>query len=108
MNIELTHTRALVTGASRGIGKAIALALMESGGRVCIACRTGGAEVDSLVATYGGSCVLTADLEDPKQCVSLFERADDKLGGINLLVNNAGIAISSDLDKDDHAWVEDW
>jgi 3-oxoacyl-[acyl-carrier protein] reductase len=108
MNIDLSHCRALVTGASRGIGKAIAQALMESGARVVVSCRTGGAAVDALIAPYQGSCVLTANLQDPRECANLVRRAEDALGGLNLLVNNAGIAIASEHDKDTDAWVEEW
>lgn len=108
MNIDLSNTRALVTGASRGIGKAIATALMESGARVCVSCRAEGAAAAALVAPHNGSMALTADLANPRECVDLFKRAENALGGIDLLVNNAAVAIPSPMDKDDDTWVEDW
>ncbi|HET6463734.1 MAG TPA: SDR family oxidoreductase [Candidatus Krumholzibacteria bacterium] len=107
MNIDLKDTRALVTGASRGIGKAIAMALMDSGARVVVHYRTEREAAQALVSPYEGSTTLAADLNDPRQCVDLFRRAEDALGGINLLVNNAGIAIPSSLDSGDD-WVADW
>jgi 3-oxoacyl-[acyl-carrier protein] reductase len=108
MNIDLGHTRAIITGASRGIGKAVAIALMDSGARVAVGYRAERAEAEALVASHEGSVALGADLNDSEACVSLFKRAEDALGGINLLVNNAGIAISSSLDSENDAWVEDW
>jgi 3-oxoacyl-[acyl-carrier protein] reductase len=101
MNIDLKNTRALVTGASRGIGKAIAQALVDSGARVVVSSRTNS-------AALAGSVALTADLGNPTECVDLFRRAHDALGGIDLLVNNAGIAISSPLEAGIEAWVQDW
>jgi NAD(P)-dependent dehydrogenase (short-subunit alcohol dehydrogenase family) len=101
MNIDLKNTRALVTGASRGIGKAIAQALVDSGARVVVSSRTNGAPL-------AGSVALTADLGNPNECIDLFQRAHDALGGIDLLVNNAGIAIASPLEAGIEAWVDDW
>jgi NAD(P)-dependent dehydrogenase (short-subunit alcohol dehydrogenase family) len=101
MNIDLKNTRALVTGASRGIGKAIAQALVDSGARVVVSSRTNGAPL-------AGSVALTADLGNPNECIDLFQRAHDALGGIDLLVNNAGIAIASPLEAGIEAWVADW
>ncbi len=107
MNIDLTHTRALVTGASRGIGKAIASALMDSGARVVVHYRSERDAAEKLVAPFQGSVALGADLNNAHECVGLFKRAEDMMGGIDLLVNNAAIAISSALDSGDK-WVADW
>lgn len=107
MNIDLSNTRALVTGASRGIGKAIAVALMDSGARVVVHYRSGRDAAEQVVQGHSGSIALAADLSSPRESADLFARADDALGGINLLVNNAGIAISSSLDSGD-SWVADW
>jgi NAD(P)-dependent dehydrogenase (short-subunit alcohol dehydrogenase family) len=108
MNIDLRDTRALVTGASRGIGKAIASALMDSGARVVVHYRVERAAAEALVQGHLGSIALGADLNRPRECADLFGRAQDALGGINLLVNNAAVAISSALDKEHDTWVEDW
>src|SRR5258705_12417619 len=108
MNIDLRQTRALVTGASRGIGKAIALALMDSGAGVAASYRVERAAAEALVEKHTGSVALAADLGDPRACVDLFKRAEDALGGIDLLVNNAAIAISSPMDAGNEVWVDDW
>ena len=108
MNIDLRNCRALVTGGSRGIGKAIVSALLDSGARVAVHYRAERAAAEALVRGHAGSCALGADLSDPKACVDVFARAHDTLGGIDLLVNNAGIAFSSPLDGSDETWVKDW
>jgi len=108
MNIDLKHCRALVTGGSRGIGGAIARALMESGARVAVSYRVERMAAESVVEGYAGSVALAADLTHPRECVDLFRSAHDALGGIDLLVNNAAIALSSPLDAPIDAWVSDW
>lgn len=108
MNIDLKDCRALVTGASRGIGNAIARALLDSGARVCAHYRGERAMAEALVASHRGSLTLAADLGDPVQSVELIKRADDALGGINLLINNAAVAIPSAFDTPVAAWVDDW
>jgi NAD(P)-dependent dehydrogenase (short-subunit alcohol dehydrogenase family) len=66
------------------------------------------AAAEELVRGHLGSIALAADLDNPRESADLFARADAALGGINLLVNNAAVAISSSMDKNDDTWVEDW
>jgi 3-oxoacyl-[acyl-carrier protein] reductase len=108
MQIDLRDCRALVTGASRGIGRAVAEALLGSGARVAVHYRAEHAAAEALIRGHAGSCALAADLGNPRECTDLFARADAELGGIDLLVNNAGIAVSSALDAPNEAWVNDW
>ncbi len=108
MNIDLTGQRALVTGASRGIGRAIAETLVASGARVAAHCRAGREGAQAAVRGAEGSCVLTADLSERRDCVELFARAADALGGLDLLVNNAGVAIESGLDEPIDTWTDAW
>jgi 3-oxoacyl-[acyl-carrier protein] reductase len=85
---------ALVTGASRGIGRAIALALGRDG--VDVACAYGNsadaaAELVTLLQTLGVRAVaLDADLRDARQAGDLVGRALEKLGNLDIVVNNAG------------------
>lgn len=86
---------ALVTGASRGIGRAIALALGGAGASVAVNYRDGraGAEAVATAIAAGGSrsVAIAADLADPDAIAALFERIQAELGPVDVLVNNAGI-----------------
>jgi 3-oxoacyl-[acyl-carrier protein] reductase len=87
---------ALVTGGSRGIGRAIALALASEGAAVAVNYRSGRAEAEAVVAEIaaaGGRAVaLAADVSDPDAARGLVGRTIEELGGLHVLVNNAGIA----------------
>jgi len=89
---ELTDKRALVTGASGGIGRAIARALHAQGAVVALA-GTRQARLSELADELGGRChVVTGDLASPVETAALVPQAEMALGGeINILVNNAGI-----------------
>ncbi len=109
MKIDLTQKTVLVTGASRGIGRAIAEALAGSGARVAVHYNQNKAEADALAAALGNSSqAFGADLGTGKGPVQLWETVVAAFGQIDVLVNNAGVAISSDLEKEDEAWLHDW
>ena len=85
---------ALVTGGSRGIGRAIALALAAEGARVALCARNVEAarEVEREIATLGGETLAQqADVADAAQVDALVKATLEKLGGLDILVNNAGI-----------------
>ena len=88
---ELDGKRALVTGASGGIGGAVAMALHGLGATVALA----GRNAEALAAraeALGGRChVLTADLAEPSAAEGLVRDAEAAMGGIDILVNNAGV-----------------
>lgn len=91
--IDLNGRRALVTGASRGLGRHIAVLLAEHGATLALHCRAAELEARRLAATLPGRghAVLTADLADPAAAVALPGRAAAALGGLDIVVNNAGI-----------------
>lgn len=93
---ELIGKRALVTGASRGIGAAIAAALAEKGADVVVSYERSAdlaQKVVDLIASKGRrGFAVQADNADPAAVKRLVAEAVEKLGGIDILVNNAGIA----------------
>ena len=86
----------LVTGSSRGIGRACAIAFAKAGYHVFINCRQNIALLHSLqdeILSCGGTCtLLPGDVGDPSQVKSMFCQIEKETGGIDILVNNAGIA----------------
>jgi len=91
--IDLTGRIALVTGASRGIGRAIALRLAARGATVIAAARESNASatVDAIVAAGGKADLGTVDVADASAIETLVSGALDRHGRIDILVNNAGI-----------------
>jgi len=91
MKIDLTGRVALVTGASRGIGREIARALAGAGAKVaCVA--TNEELLKSLVAEIGnGAISLKCDVSKPAEIEAAVEQAAKDLGGLDILVNNAGV-----------------
>jgi 3-oxoacyl-[acyl-carrier protein] reductase len=82
---------ALVTGASRGIGLAIAQALVDDGARVVITAR-GQETLDDAVAQLGPNAVgIAGKADDPTHRAAVFEAIATQFGGLDYLVNNAGI-----------------
>lgn len=95
MRIELKGKRALVTGGSRGVGAATARMLARAGADVGITCRAredaAAAVVEELKRLGARAWAEAGDLSDPHAVDALFERVDRELGGLDILVANAGI-----------------
>jgi NAD(P)-dependent dehydrogenase (short-subunit alcohol dehydrogenase family) len=93
MDLQLTDKRAIITGGSRGIGKAIAFALAGEGVDLALVARTGGplAETAREVASETGRKVvpITGDTGSDTSVGSFVKAAAEALGGIDILVNNA-------------------
>ncbi len=100
--MKLTETNALLTGASRGLGKHIALALAQEGVNLVLVARSADAlsEVADRVKSHNVNAVsITADLSDKKQVKTLIERAELELGPLDLLINNAGLELIRTYDQ---------
>ncbi len=93
--IDLHGRTALVTGASRGIGRAIALALADAGAAVAVNYRERAEAAESVVAAIeaggGRSMAVQADVADADAVAAMVKSVVDEMGGLDILVNNAGI-----------------
>ena len=99
---SLAGRRALVTGGSRGIGRAIAAELARAGAEVVIGYNTGGGEADAVAKEVGGSA-LQADVSSAEGARRLVEEA----GELDILVNNAGVTRDGLLARmSDEEWRE--
>ncbi len=95
MEIRLDQKRALVTGGNSGIGEAIVLALADAGAKVAINYVTHPETAQSLVQRiaeqHGEAMSVQADVSDAAAVARMFEAIDNAWGGIDILINNAGI-----------------
>lgn len=92
--MSLRDQVAIITGASEGIGKALAQQIVAAGGRVALAARSEG-KLKALVAYLGEERALAVptDVTDPNQVERLVEETVECFGGVDILVNNAGIGL---------------
>ncbi|CAB3900727.1 MAG: oxidoreductase [Achromobacter mucicolens] len=94
----LAHKRALVTGAARGIGAAIALKLAEEGADIAITYEKSVEKAEALVAEIRAlgreAIAIQADAASPDAVKAAVARTAEELGGLDILVNNAGVLIS--------------
>lgn len=107
MTTSLNGKRALVTGGTRGIGRAIVEQLLEAGAHVVFCGRTDAdwAEEELRAKGFTHGYATVCDVSIPEQVAELFRFADTKLGGLDILVNNAGIGIFKPTAE---LTVEDW
>jgi len=109
MQIDLSKKKILVTGASRGIGKAIAAFLIKCGAQVAIHYNKSENAITSLSKQLGNKAYpIQANLCHPLEVIQLFIDSAKKMKGLDVIINNAGIAISSPPEADDVQWVDDW
>jgi 3-oxoacyl-[acyl-carrier protein] reductase len=106
MTNQTTKT-AIVTGASKGIGAAIARRLARDGIAVVINYARGRAEAEELAraieADGGKATAVQADIADPKGIAALFDAGETAFGGVDILINNAGIMKLSPIAQTDDA-----
>jgi len=104
---DLTGKTALVTGATGGIGGAIATALHAHGAHVGISGRNG-EKLQALATTLGSRVtILPADLSQPEAIAELVKQAEESMGQIDILVNNAGLTRDNlSMRMKDEEWQE--
>ncbi len=102
IKLDLTGHVALVTGASRGIGAAIAIALAEAGAAVVVNYRERAADAETVVGKIKGmggrAIAIAADVSQAAAVARMVDQAASALGPIDILVNNAGLAIVRGVD----------
>lgn len=101
----------LITGASGGIGRAAAIQCAERGARIGVHYNRNRATAEALVNDLAGDghCLFQCDITDPAAAEQLITRADEDLGGLDVLVNNAGIYEHHRVGEVDyHTWRERW
>ena len=102
IKLDLNGHIALVTGASRGIGAAIAAALAEAGAAVAVNYREHAAKAEAVVAkikdTGGRAIAIAADVSQATAVAKMIDHVTSTLGPVDILVNNAGIAIVRGID----------
>jgi len=91
MKLDLTGRNALVTGSTRGIGRAIADSLAGAGARVAVVGRDKARADEAAAGVGNGARGFAADVSDPKSVVALVEAVEKEFGQIDILVNNAGL-----------------
>ena len=108
---SLKGSSVLVTGASRGIGKAIAVAMANAGARVALVADSDSTEVCRLITDSGGEArTYSVDVSEEVQVRKLFEAVLSDFGTVNVLVNNAGVQLEKPLletDLSEFDWVMD-
>ncbi|MEZ5297832.1 MAG: SDR family NAD(P)-dependent oxidoreductase [Ilumatobacteraceae bacterium] len=91
----LTGRRVLITGASSGIGAAVADAVVDAGGRVALVARSADALADQADRLGDAAIAAPADVTDPADLAAAIEQAAERLGGLDAVICSAGIVRAS-------------
>jgi NAD(P)-dependent dehydrogenase (short-subunit alcohol dehydrogenase family) len=109
MHINLKNKNILVTGASRGIGKAIAEKLASCGAKVALHFNENESRALKVQKELGNKGVIfQADFTNAMEVNGFFYNVLKKMKHIDILINNAGVAIQSDPAGNDLQWMDDW
>jgi len=109
MQVNLKNKHILVTGGSRGIGHAIASYLVASGARVAIQYNRNTNRANKVKKELGPRAQLfRADFAKPMEVSGFFYNVLKEMKHIDVVINNAGVAIKSNPDGNDMEWLDDW
>ena len=104
-----TYRTALITGASRGIGRSLALQLAR-GGTLVVVCARGAAALEAVVAEIaaagGRARAVVLDVADCEETARRIRALDAELGGLDLIVANAGVGAGAGAEGEDAAWAQ--
>ena len=109
--LDLSGKVALITGASRGIGRETALRMAEAGARVIVNYCRSARDAEEVVARIGAAkaVAVQADVSNPGDVERLVARAIETFGGLDVVVNNAALSAENRFDGDDYeAWLRGW
>ncbi len=100
ITVDFSNRTALITGSSRGVGKATARLLAEAGARVCIHYHRSQEKAEAVLSSLPGAghTLLRGDMADPFAARLLVDSAVTKLGRLDILVNNAGVFLPHPVD----------
>jgi NAD(P)-dependent dehydrogenase (short-subunit alcohol dehydrogenase family) len=102
---SLAGKRALVTGASRGIGQAIAIGLWQAGASVAVSARQEASLAETMAGLSGKGVAIAMDVAAVDACHAGVAAAAKALGGLDILINNAGVEeVRPSLDVDEKLW----
>ncbi len=109
MGLDLEGKVAIVTGSSSGIGKSTALLMARRGAAVCVSAdrnvQGGQATADQIAAAGGRSVFVQADVSRAAGCDRILERTLSAFGGVDILINNAGVTRRKPLEEmDEEFW----
>jgi 3-oxoacyl-[acyl-carrier protein] reductase len=109
MDLGIEGRAAVVTGASRGIGLATAVALSAEGARVLVVARSEDGVADAISHVGGDAVGLPLDVTSPGAADAIVAECARRFGGVDILVNNAGTSRARDLEElTDEEWDEQW
>jgi 3-oxoacyl-[acyl-carrier protein] reductase len=102
---DLTGKVAIVTGGTKGIGRAVAEHVLNAGGSVAICARSGD-DVEAVASELGEQCHgVVCDVADPDQCAALVASTVERFGRLDVLVNNAGLGVFKPISE---MSIEEW